>query len=104
MNHTGAGQIIQTVKHLLCKKEELTVIFKAHIKNPDVMTCDCNFSVGETEKGGWLRLAGKPAKLNWQAPVPGGDLFSENQVTEPEEGERRLISGSHMHNNTCVDT
>lgn len=104
MNHTRAGQIVQTVKHLLCKKEDLTVIFKARIKNPDVMTCDCNFSAGETEKGGWLRLAGKPAKLNWQAPGPGGDLFSENQVIEPEEGERRLISGSHMHNNTRVDT
>lgn len=104
MNHNEAGQIVQTVKCLLCEGEDLTVILKTHIKNPDVMTCDCNFSAGETEEGGWLRLAGEPAKLNWQAPGPGGDRFSENPEIEPEEEQGRLISVSHMHNNTRVDT
>lgn len=63
---TRAGEIIQWIKNLGNKSEDLSLSPWAHLKNPDMVACVCNPNapMARWEAGtGESAAAGKPASL-----------------------------------------
>lgn len=56
----GAGETLQSVKHLPYKQEDLNANPDSDVKRPGKMACICNLSTGEVETDSrLLRLDGQ---------------------------------------------
>lgn len=61
-------EMAQATKCFLCKHESMHSIFNPHMKRLIMEAYACNSSAGETERGGFLRLARQATQPHFQAP------------------------------------
>lgn len=55
-----SAKVVQLVKGLLCKREDLSSISSAHIQTAGMVVHFLNPCPGETAAGGWLELTCQP--------------------------------------------